>query len=678
MSQALDDNFIVKQDVNEDYVDPFDVTWIDAIDERSNCRAPIFRLAIEKIDSKRIVKKSLKPWYKSMNDRDYFAKGFSSWNKDRQSSNKSATTHVLMNKGNLSISFSDEDSFLRQMAKILTAKKDGHSMYLMYAVELIKYEWAVPCFRLFVDLDCKQIKGITEKGIQAVSTVCARTVARFFTVKSTTIVTCTTYKEDSALDASGTKIQRIKTGAHLYWPSYYVTADQALIIRESLISDLSEQFGSRHEPQQNTWEDVVDKSVYGDTAAGKQGSGLRMVGNSKTAVCKACRGKKLEPRCETCFGFGIINDMDINNNPGRPYQLMYVLGEPSNGLIERDYDLEDFYQGSEGFYELLKATKIRTELRQEQLKETCGFAVPAGAPLYLGNLSGKSKRPRIDGVIVKKQRRIEPTDPLNASLEKLIREAFGPLYSQVQVRQVSKSTKSTFFTITISGQNCRYCQNIGREHSSNNIYFVVSKEGIAQRCFDDGPKTDEMKHGACKDYVGGLLPLSAEYTSLLWPETQKFDLQDSVLLKKDSFYMRCLLNLGEFLSTQAHGVSWTATLNLRPTGKGLIKNFLKQDSRDLGSKGIQAYKGLGLAWSDFLLEKELSKLGSQEEEPKKQRRSIKSFEKDLFDAFVAIVTIAANASNPDIFCDAQCMDDFCINSGPLASDTSSDTSNEAG
>lgn len=649
------------------YVDPFDLTWADGVDERSKCRPPLFRLTIDPPEGAKIIKRNIVPWWKEMKQKNADITKFQKWNLDRfAKSRKGQATHVMMNSGESIIPFSEEDEFLYNMAKMLLIKKK------MYFVELIKYEWPVPCFRLFVDLDCKQIKGITEKGIQAVSTVCALTVSRFFKIKSTTIVTATTYKEDSALDASGTKIQRIKTGAHLYWPSFYVTAHQALIIRESLISDLSEQFGSRIEPQQNTWEDLVDKSVYGDTAAGKQGSGLRMVGNSKTASCKDCKGRK-DRKCETCDNVGKVNDIDINGREGRPYQLMYVLSEPKENVVQRDYDLEDSYTAEDGLFKLLKDTKIRTEKKEEDIK-SCGFEVPAGAPLYLAKAG--EKRPRVDGTIIKKQRRIEPASPLNACLEKLIREAFGPLYSQIQTRQVSKSTKSTFYTITISGQNCRYCQNIGREHSSNNIYFVVSKEGIAQRCFDDGPKTDEMKHGPCKDYVGGLLPLSAEYTSLLWPETTKFDMQDHGLLKKDSFYMRCLLNLGEFLSTQAHGVSWTATLNLRPTGKGLIKNFLKQDPRDLGSKGIQAYRGLGLAWSDDLLEKEMSKLGSTQEQPKKQRRSIKAFEKDLFESFKAIVTIASNAQDPEVFESSACLDDFLlfVDSSEPIEDTKSESS----
>ena len=638
------------------------ITWADEIDAIVGSKPYCFRLKTDHAEGALGAMAAYTPWWQEMKntwEKEIRAEKtrFSNWTKDRFTNNKKAATHVAMNSGELIVPLGpEEDQFLKSMAKSLTAGKK------FYFVELIKYEWPVPCFRLFVDLDFKQIKGITERGIEAASIICAKTVNRFFTVKSKTIVTSTTYKEDSALDATGIKIQRIKTGVHLYWPSYFVTATQAMHIRESLISDLNEFCGSRFEPQKNSWEDVVDKSVYGDTAAGKQGSGLRMVGNYKTAPCKVCKGKKSAggPKCENCGGRGKVNDLDMQGR-GRPYMLLCVLSEPDEyGAIERDEDSESAYMGPDGPYKLLCDTKIRTSLKEDTLE--CGFEVPSGAPLYLGNAA--VKRPRVDGQVIKKQRRLDATDPIIMSVQDLIRSAFGDIYSSVQVRQVTKCTKG--FSATISGQNCRYCQNIGREHSSNNIYFMLTKEGIAQRCFDDGPKTAEMKHGPCRDYVGGTLALDLKTTGLLWPESNKF-VDEANALSNNTFFMRCLLNIGEFLATEAHGISWTATLNLGTSGKAPNKDFLPQDPRDLGSKGIQAYKDLGLAWADALLltEKSGATADAENEVPKEPRKSILSFEKELFDAFNAIVTVAACAQDPRIFTECERLDDFLMPSEEL-------------
>lgn len=671
-----------------------EITWSDRIDELTDSRPFCFRLKIEAPQGASAAFLRYTPFY-AMRDPKHWKRevrnlcdNFNIWTIDKQANSKRVATHVAMNKGQISVSLgAEEDIFLESMAKCLVVQQE------MYFVELIKYEWPVPCFRLFVDLDFKQLKGITERGIQAAASVCAKTVHKFFSVPSKTIVTSTTYKEDSTTDSAGHKVMRIKTGVHLYWPKYYVTAMQALHIRESMIVDLNESFGNRCEPQQNTWEDVVDKSVYGDAASCKQGSGLRMVGNFKTAACKACKGRKAAagtPKCDICRGIGNVKDVDINGRPGRPYMLLCVLKECSqsgpdgsgghdagdaadggdgaapdaaakaNSGPDRDTEQEDLYMGPGGLLQLLRDTKIRTEAQETDLDALCGFALPAGAPLYIG---GPSKRPRIDGVVVKNQRRIEASDPLQLTVQALIREAFGALYNQVQVKQVTKSGKGTYFTATITGYNCRYCQNIAREHTSNNIYFVISKEGIAQRCFDDGPRTAEMRHGPCKDYVGGLLPIASEYMSLIWPETYQVAFGSAQIdQKKDSFFMRCLLNIGEFLSTQVYNVSWTSTLNLKPSGKGPLKDYLPQDPRDLGSKGIRAYKDLGLSWADALLDFTSEKHGIEDhtEGPKEPRKSMRSFEKDLSDAFVAIVTIACCVADPEIFTECECLDEFLV------------------
>jgi hypothetical protein len=52
---------------------------------------------------------------------------------------------------------------------------------------------------------------------------------------------------------------------------------------------------------------------------------------------------------------------------------------------------------------------------------------------------------------------------------------------------------------------CRFCHNIGREHNSNRIFFVVDACGIEQRCHDSAEEaTEEMKFGLCKNYGGRL------------------------------------------------------------------------------------------------------------------------------------------------------------------------------
>lgn len=47
----------------------------------------------------------------------------------------------------------------------------------------------------------------------------------------------------------------------------------------------------------------------------------------------------------------------------------------------------------------------------------------------------------------------------------------------------------------------RFCANLGREHKSNNVYFVVTRNGLAQRCYCRCNTTEGRAKGLCKDFV---------------------------------------------------------------------------------------------------------------------------------------------------------------------------------
>lgn len=628
-----------------------------------------FRLKLAHPDGAMAAISRYTPWWKDLKSTwsreiDIERKKFERWNQDRFSKKEhdKAATHVAMNKGSLVVPDADEASFLKGYARCLAAGKK------MYFVEQLVYPWTPPCSRLFMDLDFKQLHGITERGIEAASVVCAKTVSRFFPGRpSNTIVASTTYKNDTQTDATtGNKVSVIKTGIHLYWPSHYVSPIQALHIRESVIADLQETFGQRVPPSMNPWDDVLDSSVYAK-ANGKGGSGLRMIGSYKTDDCKVCKhtGKVDGAKCSACDGNGKVECYDTEGRIGRAYMLLCVLGAPNEqGHVSRDLDREAFYQAENGLEALIFDTKIRTTLTVDTLDN--GFVLPAGAPQYAGpvNKKGLVKGERM----AKGERHISPSDPVHLELQKIIRESFGNLYAAIVVRSVSKGKSQ--YTVKVSGQNNRYCQNIGREHTSNNIYFVVSRDGIAQRCYDDGGLSAEMRHGLCKNYASSTIPLGVAASAVLWPETREtLSIIQSVAASTPSkIKMRALLNVGEYLSTSLYGASWTATLGLTSKGKGL-REFVPQDPRDLGTRGIASYKDLNLDWADALLA--LKKSGQADEGPRVvvETKKLADLYRNLFDAFDTIVMVAATFQDPDSYT-AHTMDDFL---GPsVESDYASD------
>lgn len=59
----------------------------------------------------------------------------------------------------------------------------------------------------------------------------------------------------------------------------------------------------------------------------------------------------------------------------------------------------------------------------------------------------------------------------------------------------------TCFMLRSSAQ---YCMNIGKRHNSNNVYFVLTRKGIRQKCYCRCETTDGRKYGMCKDFGSDL------------------------------------------------------------------------------------------------------------------------------------------------------------------------------
>lgn len=63
------------------------------------------------------------------------------------------------------------------------------------------------------------------------------------------------------------------------------------------------------------------------------------------------------------------------------------------------------------------------------------------------------------------------------------------------------------FTSLLATDHCfmlrstaRYCFNVGREHRTSNVYFLLTKKGVSQRCYCRKDTQDDRKYGTCKDF----------------------------------------------------------------------------------------------------------------------------------------------------------------------------------
>lgn len=566
---------------------------------------------------------------------DEFQEAFETFMRQASTKDAKVQTHTNLAGGKYALPIgSKESQFWKLYAQYL--RMGFKRSRLMHISETVIES---PVFRFYVDLDMAQSQKVPRYQIEAYAACCAKVVARFWPEQeSTCIVSWSPWSQEKG---------KIKTGVHLHWPHIYATKAQALDVRESLLAALVEAFGLR-EPPSNAWEDVVDKSVYS--------SGLRPIGSWKTG-CKNCSSKG----CDLCTKrTSWVVPKDLAGHDGRPYYLLCVLKWPSaDGRLDRDLDSEAAYLAD--FLRLLWDTKLRTDrLAVEAETGLFGYKRPEGAPTYAvkdktGPKNAKAPAGRV----------VESTDPAYRECQAVIRRAFGDLYKDVVVRKVKSTSQRV--VVDVMGLNSRYCQNVAREHRSNNIYFVISKEGICQRCYDGGPASAETRHGPCSGYSSATMVIEASLLRLLWPEQQSdaastFQAQDDADDVYSTFEMEALLNGIEYLHKKIYNASWMNAVGLQASrGPHGLHDFMPTDPK---AKEAAVFKDLGLAWADNMVRP----IEGHSQTVPRPGVSLARLDQDLMEAFDTIVLLAAATTDPTVFERCLVLDDF-LSPGDLASQT---------
>lgn len=81
------------------------------------------------------------------------------------------------------------------------------------------------------------------------------------------------------------------------------------------------------------------------------------------------------------------------------------------------------------------------------------------------------------------------------------------------------------FTGMVATEHCymfrstaRYCFNLGTAHRTNNVYFMLTKKGVCQRCFCRCETTEGRKYGMCKDFSSDYWTVPPEVIRAFFPE----------------------------------------------------------------------------------------------------------------------------------------------------------------
>ena len=338
-----------------------------------------------------------------------------------------------------------------------------------------------------------------------------------------------------------------KTGVHLIWPQLFVTTDMCLDMRETVLADLISTFGQRSSPF-NAWRDVVDAAVYNK-------SGLRMLGSRKTDKCHACKKGKVDG--EDCVKCGRMGRVDV----GRPYAPLFV----TNGLGRRDVSREKEYEAN--YLRLLLDCKIRSDLREP----TAGWVVPDGAPTFATSEDKKGSSAAAGGhkKTPTRHTRVQVDSPEAEALQTWFRTCPQPAFRELIVTSVLKTSKaSNSYIVNVTGHNCTFCQNVGRCHRSNRIFFVAGVDGIKQRCHDSAEAADaDMKYGLCRDYASAPMPLTSRLAEILFPRSAEGE-GESVVSDPHSMFrggktselkLLTLLKVGNRLCRDLFNMEWSTS-----------------------------------------------------------------------------------------------------------------------
>lgn len=347
-------------------------------------------------------------------------------------------THVLMDGGILHVTPDRLNEFFSQYVQYITASK-----------QIFVVEQKTPVYRLFVDIDYVDEEALTFENIQHIAHIICDKVKALCKVPTTQCIVSVAKPKP--------KNTEIKTGIHLNWPDITVNQEQALYIRDYIISQLSKVYSAKK------WGKIIDSSVYGNPKTGSHGSGFRLPWSHK----------KIKDTVEGPY----IPIMSYDNGTFTDISKVPVS------------------------VEFLKRLAIRTTDTHPNVsvKPPGVFTLPTTTPVKKGKVG------------------TEVSDcEISAELETFIRRNLrGQGHARIQKIMREKS-------VYVIQTDSKYCENIGKAHSSNHIWFKVHESGvICQKCFCTCDTTRGRKNGFCKEFSGQEHTLPGKIVKLMYPDVSQ-------------------------------------------------------------------------------------------------------------------------------------------------------------
>lgn len=442
-------------------------------------------------------------------------------------------THLLLDGGTLYVNIDDKQNkeFCIRLAEDIDA---GVSNFVA--------EMRTPVFKMHVDLDIYEDDPISDEVLHDIWVTNIQYVIKSF-YEHTVTSTFRNLSRHESYDSLSVVICRTapkmveknkklwaKTGVHLIWPFLFATVKEALMLRSAFIQHFREKFGPHH--GSNPYEDVFDMSIYTT-------NGLRMVGSSKLEKCTSCNGKPAKNQtCDIGMCDGKTGKYDtkhvyrvteVLDRDGKkcPVLLTCIKSTTKSEVLTTSIRMASratshpfkkpewfeevcFHDEKDNHKSLFKPTPTERQARRALLGQS-------EENIKGAEREGLTKRPRLP-----------KTDKRVTNLQKWLKN--GNLPEDYRLPDVYRNTEIVDLTMFpgdndspyyIARTDSLFCMNKASEHNNNNIYFLINKYGLYQKCFCQCATTEGRKEGMCMDYRSSPKSMPSDVFKYFYPDLHR-------------------------------------------------------------------------------------------------------------------------------------------------------------
>ena len=334
--------------------------------------------------------------------------------------------------------------------------------------EIFVVEQKTEYYNFFLDIDYKDDSVLDIEKIQPISKTIFSKVKKFCNEDQKVIISIAKPKK---------KDGKIKTGIHLNFPGLVVDQNGAIQLMYHVIHTLNNIY------PEIDWCKYIDPSVYGNIENKTKGSGFRMPWSHKRSKHEICKGQG----CVECKSTGKITEGE--------YLPIFMLHKNEEIFLSQDPSVQ-----------MLNLTTVRFQGGPENC-----ISIPDA-------LEMPKNVQKVEKTFTKAQTKNEVYDcEFSARLETFIRKYLQG-QSDSRVLKIYKN-KTSYLVQT----NSKYCENLGRNHSSNHVWFMINikDKTICQRCFCTCETTEGRKYGFCKNFSGKKNRLTPKICEIMFNDNKR-------------------------------------------------------------------------------------------------------------------------------------------------------------